>query len=485
MPKKGYYFVIDPLPSDHKICYNISEMYIKRKIDRFLENWYRNANRLPLLIKGARQIGKTASIRRFASSHYESVVEINFIEQPQFRRITADGYGAKEIVAAISRINASFRFPKEKSTLIFFDEIQAFPDIATSLKFFAQDAEYDVICSGSLLGVKYHEITSVAVGYKEDKNMFSLDFEEFLWARGYGSDLTDELLDCMIRRVPLKEATLFAVKGLFLDYCTLGGMPYVVQNYIKRQSFEGSLATQKRIVADYREDIRKYADGLDKARIEKVFDRIPAQLASETTLKFQISKVAHGARAREYAPCIEWLEDAGVANVCRCLRVPHLPLAGNYDDEKYRLFMADTGLLMGMMDPEVERDVRINRNLGIWKGALYENIVAEALAKSERPLYYWRRDESKLEMDFFLRRENELIPVEVKGGNAGTFSLNEMIRSEKYPEITWGIKLADSNIGFADGKLTMPWFCAFLLDRFLLATSKPDTSLEWFDPKSK
>ena len=314
--------------------------------------------------------------------------------------------------------------------------------------------------------------------------MFSLDFEEFLWARGYGADLSDELLDCMIRHAPLKESTQFAVKGLFLDYCTLGGMPQVVRDYVERRSFEGSLASQRRIVGDYREDIRKYADGLDKVRIEKVFDRIPAQLACETTLKFQISKVAHGARAREYAPCVDWLADAGVANVCPCLRAPHLPLVGNFDESRYRLFMADTGLLLGMMEPEVGEDVRVNRNLGIWKGALYENIVAEALVKSGRPLCYWRRDESKLEMDFFLRREDELVPVEVKGGNAGTHSLNEMIRSDKYPEISWGIKLADANIGFSDGKLTMPWFCAFLLDRFLVATSKSEKRTAWFDPES-
>lgn len=460
-------------------------MYIKRKIDEYLENWYSNPRRLPLLLKGARQIGKTESIRRFASSHYDSIVEINFIEQSRFRLITSDGYGAKEIVSAISRIDPSLHFPTAKRTLIFFDEIQAFPDIATSLKFFAQDGQYDVICSGSLLGVKYREIASVSVGFKEDKDMFSLDFEEFLWARGYGDDLTDEILDGMVRHAPLRNTTMFAVKGLFLDYCTLGGMPQIVRDYVERRSFEGSLASQRRIVGDYREDIRKYAEGLDKVRIEKVFDRIPAQLACETTLKFQISKVAHGARAREYAPCVDWLADAGVANVCRCLRTPHLPLSENFDEDKYRLFMADTGLLLGMMEPEVGEDVRVNRNLGIWKGALYENIVAEALVKSGRPLFYWRRDESKLEMDFFLRREGALVPVEVKGGNAGTHSLNEMIRSDKYPEITWGIKLADANIGFSDGKLTMPWFCAFLLDRFLVATSKGGTDRAWFDPKAR
>ena len=457
-------------------------MYLKRKIDSFFELWHADAARLPILVKGARQIGKTEAIRHFAENHYDSIVEINFVEQPKYKQITVDGYGAQEVVSAISRLNPDFRFPKGKRTLIFFDEVQEFPDIATSLKFFAQDGQYDVICSGSLLGVHYRKIASVAVGFKVDKDMYSLDFEEFLWARGYGDDLVEEILSCMRSRTPLSEATRFALRGLFLDYCTLGGMPYVVRNYIERRSFEGSLASQRRIVRDYGDDIRKYAEGLDKVRILNVFNHIPAQLANETTIKFQISKVAHGARAREYAPCVDWLRDAGVANVCYALRTPKLPLAGNYDESRYRVFMSDTGLLMGMMESEVGEDVRVNRNLGIWKGALYENIVAEALVKSGRPLFYWRRDESRLEMDFFLRRGEELIPLEVKGGNDSTKSLNERIRSEKYPDIKWGIKMADANIGYADNKLTVPWFCAFLLDRYLGEDSKTADAVAWFDP---
>ena len=457
-------------------------LYLRRKFDARLKAWKAREDRFPLIIKGARQVGKTECVRHFAeTADYASFVEVNFVEKPVFKTIVRDGYAVEDILRNLSMLDPRMRFEPGR-TLIFFDELQEFPEIATALKFFAQDGRFDVICSGSLLGVHYREISSVSVGYKEDKEMFSLDFEEFLWARGYGDDLTNELLDAMIRREPLRASTMFALKGLFLDYCTLGGMPAIVRDYVEKHSFEGSLDSQRRIVGDYKDDIRKYVDGLDKTRIIQVFDRIPAQLASETTLKFQISKVAHGARAREYAPCVQWLRDAGVANICHCLRAPHLPLAGNGDDDKYRLFMADTGLLMGMMEPEVGNDIRVNRNLGIWKGALYENIVAEALVKSERPLYYWRKDESRLEMDFFLRRGDELIPLEVKGGNAGTYSLNEIIRSEKYPEATWGIKLADANIGFADNRLTLPWFCAFLLDRYLARDEKASSNMAWFQP---
>lgn len=213
--------------------------YLRRKADAQLERWHEDVNRLPLLIKGARQVGKTETVRRFAWRHYDSLVEINFVEAPKFKKIVADGYGTNEVVSAISRIDSSMSFKDGRRTLIFFDEIQEFPDIATSLKFFAEDGRYDVICSGSLLGIHYKRISSISVGYKMD--MRGLDFEEFLWARGYGDDLREELLSAMRSRTPLKEVTLVAAKGLFLDYCTLGGMPYVVRNYIDRKSFEGSL----------------------------------------------------------------------------------------------------------------------------------------------------------------------------------------------------------------------------------------------------
>ena len=458
-------------------------MYLKRKIDSYFESWYAMPNRLPLILKGARQIGKTEAVRHFAALHYDSVVEINFIENPKFKVIVQDGYGAEDIVSAISRIESSFHFPKGRRTLIFFDEIQEFPDIATTLKFFAQNGEYDVICSGSLLGVHYRRITSNSVGFKIDCDMHSLDFEEFLWARGYGDDFAGELLVAMRERKALRVSTLTALKGLFLDYCTLGGMPYVVRDYIERRSFEGSLESQRRIVNDYRDDVRKYVTGLDQTRILNVFNRVPAQLAHEQSRKFQISKVAAGARAREYEGCVDWLVEAGVVNRCFCLKAPALPLAGNFDESKYKLYMGDTGLLIGMMEREVADDIRVNRNLGIWKGGLYENIVAEALVKSGRELYYWRRGESPLEIDFLVRSGSELIPLEVKGGNDTAKSLRTFLASG-LPHVKWGVKMADANIGYASGILTIPWACAFLLDRMLDA-GHLESSQSWFVPDFK
>ena len=440
-------------------------MYLRRKIDQILEEWY-GGRRLPLILKGPRQVGKTESVRHFAARRYDSIVEINFYEEPKYRKILDDGYGAQDIVNAISRINARWKFPPNR-TLLFFDEVQKFPDITTSLKFFAQDGRFDVICSGSLLGINYGEIESNSVGFKVDVDMSSLDFEEFLWAKGYGDDLADEMLDAMCSMQPLKSVTHDVARGLFLDYCTLGGMPDVVRSYIENNGlFAGIYDRQRQIVRDYRGDVRKYAEGLDQTRILNVFDHIPVQLARENR-KFQISKVAHGARFRDYRGCVEWLADAGVVNPCYCLLQPELPLKGNYDETKFKLYFVDTGLLISMLDEDAQDDLRTNRNLGIYKGAVFENIVAEAFTKAGLGLYYWRRGESPLEEEFFVRCGADLVPVEVKAGNSRSKSLRELIDSPRYHDIRWGIKFADANVGFSNDILTLPWFCAFLMPRML------------------
>jgi len=440
-------------------------MYLNRKIDSFLAEWYQG-RRLPLIVKGPRQVGKTASIRKFAAEHYSNVVEINFVTNPEYRHALDYGYSAQNVVNALTRINGALKF-SEGDTLIFFDEVQKFPDITTTLKFFAEDGRFDVICSGSLLGVHYREISSNSVGYKTEYEMRSMDFEEFLWTQGHGDDLIEELVDAMCAAKPIVEVTRESVRRMFLDYCTLGGMPDVVRGYVEGHgSFDGVYSRQREILADYRGDVRRYAEGLDQTRILNVFDHIPAQLAKENR-KFQISKVAHGARFRDYRGCVEWLADAGVVNPCYCLMRPELPIRGNYDDSKYKLYMGDTGLLMAMLDEDSQEDVRVNRNLGIYKGALYENIVAEALFKGGLDLRYWKRDDSPLEEEFFVRCGGDLVPIEVKSGNNRSKSLSELISSSKYPEVRWGIKLADANVGLAGDVLTIPWFCAFLIPRFL------------------
>lgn len=440
-------------------------IYLRRKADDFLTEWKKDPQRKPLIVKGARQVGKTASVSRFGKENYKEVVFINFVEEPKYKMILEDGYRTEDIIKNISRIDPSKRFT-EKETLIIFDEIQDFPDIATSLKFFKIDGRYDVICSGSLLGINYKRIESNSVGYKTDYEMKSMDFEEFLWAKGYGEEFVEELLVHMRESMPLSKVTMNVCREMFLDYCILGGMPAVVREYVERGTFEGTLQIQRQLIADYKEDIRKYADGMDQTRILNVFNHIAPQLAKDNK-KFQISKVARGARFRDYRGCIEWLWDAGLINMCYNLNFPELPLKGNYDDTKFKLYFADTGLLVAMLDDEAQDDLRANKNLGVYKGALYENIVGEALVKSGYGLYYYKREDSTLEEDFFVRTRDCLVPVEVKAVSGRSKSLRTLIESGKYSDIRWGIKLCDANIGYSGDIYTFPYFCTFLLRRWI------------------
>ena len=437
---------------------------MKRKIYRYLQEWRKSPDRKPLVVGGARQVGKTYSIRQFGSS-YRSFVEINFITQPAFKQIFSEGYDTDSVVKQISFLRPDVEF-FPGNTLIFFDELQEYPDCATSLKFFKEDGRYDVICSGSMMGLNYSDITSNSVGYKSDVMMYSLDFEEFLWARGYGDDVVESMLAHMSSRQPFSELEMQRFDSLFLEYVATGGMPEVVAHFVKNGNFGNVLAMQKQLLEDYEEDIVKYAVGLDKAKIRNVYRNIPVFLAKENK-KFQITKVAAHARSRDYVGCVDWLQDAGIVNVCHCLHQLELPLKGNYDDTKYKLYYHDNGLLMAALDDESSADLRENRNLGVYKGAVYENIVSEALAKQGYGLYYYSREDGRLEMDFFVRDNESLIPVEVKATDGATASLNNLIKSENYPDIKYGIKLCRKNIGFNGLFYTFPYFCAFLLGRWL------------------
>ena len=440
-------------------------MYFKRKIDEFLADWKNNHSRKPLIVKGARQIGKTESILHFANENYENVVYINFVLDKKYTTIVNDGYDVETVVKNITLINPSTRFIPDK-TLIVFDEIQEYPDIATSLKAFNLDKRYDVICSGSMLGINYRKIHSNSVGSKTDYEMFSMDFEEFLWAKGYEDKAINSILEHMISLTPFSETELSVYKSLFLDYCVLGGMPDVIKGYIKTGTFSQSLEIQGQIRLDYEEDVRKYAEGLDQAKIISVYRSIPAQLAKENK-KFQFSIIDKKARSREYTGCIEWLIDAGVVTECNCLNYPELPLKGNVDNSKYKLYYPDTGLLISTLDEEAQEDLRVNKNLGVYKGALYENFVAEAFVKQGLGLFYYKKDNSTLEEDFFVRSKNELIPVEVKSNNDSSKSLTALIKSDRYADIKHGIKLGDFNVGVANNIYTFPYFCAFMLKAYL------------------
>ena len=392
---------------------------LKRKVDNYLLEWKNNPDRKPLIIKGARQVGKTRSVEWFASQNYQCVIQINFVEQKRYRDIFEDGFEVDAILKNISLLNPELKFiPGD--TLFFFDELQACPNCATSLKFFKLDGRFDVICSGSLMGINYREIESNSVGYKEDYEMHSMDFEEFLWAKGYSEEFIDDLYQNMLEVKPINNLQMDVLFGLFRDYVTIGGMPEVVDSYIKNNNFSGTLAIQRQLLKDYEEDITKYVEGLDKAKVKAVYNHISTFLAKENK-RFQITKIGKNARNRDYVECVEWLADAGVINVCYCLNQPELPLKGNYDPKLYKIYN----------------------------------------------LYYYNNDRPALEMDFFVRDADSLIPVEVKANDNATASLNNLLKEDKYPDIKYGIKLGYKNIGFNGKFYTFPYFLTFLLKRFV------------------
>ncbi len=438
--------------------------YLRRKIDDFLLNW-KHRTHMPLIVTGARQVGKTASIIRFAKANYKSVVHINFALDTRFRRITSQGYSVESIIKEMSLIDGRLRFiPND--TLIFFDEIQDFPDIATSLKSFREDGKYDVIASGSLLGVQYKKIASFAVGNQETYELSSFDFEEFLWAAGRKDDFIEAIYAPMLSGVPYSDTELSVFNDLFITYCIVGGMPAVVSRYMSQQNFQGVAALQREIITSYIADARKYCEGLDQTRIIEVYKSIPAQLAKENK-KFQFSHIRKGARARDFDGCVQWLEDAGIIRRCYCLNSLELPLQGNYQADVYKLYYPDTGLLLASLDEESAEDFRLNRNIHTYKGGLLENIISEAIYKAGKHLYYYKRENSTLELDFVLRTTNSLVPIEVKASNNQAKSLKTTVKSDSYEDVCFGIKLTNGNIGYSDNIYTFPHFCAFLLPRLL------------------
>ena len=446
------------------------EKLLKRKIDKYLTDWKNRPDKKPLIIKGARQIGKTRSVEWFAGQNYASVIEINFIEQKKYREIFNDGFEVDAILKNISLLNPELKFIPG-NTIFFFDELQACPNCATSLKFFKLDGRFDVICSGSLMGISYNEIESNSVGYKEDYEMHSMDFEEFLWAKGYNDEFTADLLSHMLDVRPLSELQMDTLMSLFRDYVIIGGMPEVVSTYVRNKNFSGTLDIQRQLLKDYEEDITKYVEGLDKAKVKAVYNHISTFLAKENK-RFQITKIARNARNRDYMGCVEWLADAGVVNVCYCLNQPELPLKGNYDPKMYKIYFKDTGLLIASLDEEAQEDLRANRNLGTYKGAIYENIVGDMLVKQGYRLFYYHSDRPALEMDFFIRDADSLIPVEVKANDGATASLNRLLNDDKYNDVKYGIKLGYRNIGFNGKFYIFPYFLTFLLRRFVAESKR-------------
>lgn len=414
---------------------------LKRKIYQSLIEWKKQTEKMCLVVKGARQVGKTFIIDKFARENYENYVYINFDENPGYKVIFDGDLDVNNLIKQISLRVPNVRLVPHK-TIIFLDEIQNCPNARTALKFLALDKRFDVIASGSLLGINYKEVESFPVGYTEQLEMYSLDFEEFLWANGIEEQSILDVKEFFDKKEVVPQAMHERMMELFKEYIVVGGMPRVVNDFVKNHNFANVLKIQKAIISDYEDDIAKYADGSEKAKARACFLSIPKHLSKDYK-KFRYSLVMPSGSSRKYAGSLMWLYDAGIINFCHNLEIPQLPLEGNSKSDTFKVYMRDTGLLVAMLDEGTQEDI-IDGNLGIYKGAIYENIIGDVLAKKGKKLYYFEYN-STLEVDFFIRYERVITAIEVKSsGNSKSKSLETLM--EKYG-VKKGIKLAPSNYG--------------------------------------
>ncbi|MDR1136343.1 MAG: ATP-binding protein [Clostridiales Family XIII bacterium] len=434
---------------------------LKRKISNELLAWKQSENRMCLLVKGARQVGKTFIIRLFAEENYKHFVELNFIENPAYQAIFDGDLNTEMLIKQISlRVPNAELVPGK--TLIFLDEIQLCPRARTALKFLASDKRFDIIASGSMLGINYKDVASYPVGYVDHLEMHSLDFEEFLWAKGVRPGSIADIRGYFERLEPVPTAMHERMMELFKEYIVIGGMPRVVQEFVNTHNFANAIRLQKGIISDYADDIGKYAEGTEKTKARACFLSIPKHLSKDYK-KFQYSLVEKNGNARKFGGSLMWLYDAGIINFCYNLRAPELPLEGNAQSDAFKVYMRDTGLLMAMLDNGSQEDI-IDGNLGIYKGAIYENIIADIFTKSGKKLYYYEKN-NQLEIDFFIRRNKTATAVEVKSAdNRKSKSLNAVIQ---YHGVKRGIKLSSGNVGTAGNVEIYPLYMAMFLNEGL------------------
>lgn len=440
---------------------------LQRKIERTLIKWKNTPNHKPLIIKGCRQCGKTFSVNAFAKEYYTHVVYLNFFEHPDYKLAFEGSKQIDSIVMNLTALLPNSRFVSGQ-TCIILDEIQECSAARTALKFFKIDGRYDVIATGSLLGVCGYkgdetDYNSIPVGYEQHIEMFPLDFEEFLWANGINQEIIELLTKSLQERTPIPPAIHQRMRQLILEYTIVGGMPEVVNRFIATHNMSDVLEEQHSIITGYKEDMVKYAANEDKVRLRAVFDSIPRQLSKENK-KFQFSVIKKGARAKEYITGIQWLEDAGIIIRCRNLSITELPLEGNAIEDSFKIYMRDTGLFVSMLEDGTQFDILQGR-LYRYKGAIFENLIADIFTKMGRKLYYYRKD-SGLEIDFVIRYHSECVLVEVKASTGNTKSTKTILQHPDKYHVYQAIKLGDYNIGEKDGILTLPIYMAFLLREY-------------------
>ena len=435
---------------------------LKRKMEQKLTDWKNTKNHKPLIIKGCRQCGKTFSVLDFAKKNYKHVVYLNFFENPDYASVFSGSLEVDTIVMMLSALLGSEAVFESGHTVLILDEIQECPEARTALKFFRMDGRYDVIGTGSLLGVKGYgkEPRSIPVGSETVIDMYPLDFEEFLWANGVAAPVIDMLRQCLQEEVPVPEALHNRMKQLLLQYAVVGGMPDAVQTFVDTKQMDAVLQIQRDIVRSYEDDMVKYAERKDKSKIRECFQSIPRQLSKENK-KFQYSVVKKGSTSSKYAGSLQWIEDAGIIVRAYNLSITELPLDGNAEEDVFKVYMRDCGLFVSMLEDGTQFDI-LSGNLHGYKGAIFENLIADIFGKMGRSLYYFHKG-TGLEVDFVIRYQGECTLVEVKAATGNTKSTKTILRHPEKYHVYHAIKLGDYNVGRTEQILTLPLYMAFLL----------------------
>lgn len=438
---------------------------LKRKIEQSLLDWKNTPNHSPLIIKGCRQCGKTYSVREFAKKNYKHEVYLNFFKNPDYISIFGGSLDVNNLIIMMSALLGHEAVFEPGNTIIILDEIQDCPEARTALKFFKEDGRFDVIGTGSLLGVKGYgkQPKSIPVGSETILEMHPLDFEEFLWANGITPQVIDKLKEFLISETPVPEALHNRLRQLLLQYTVVGGMPEVVKTFVETNRMNSVLSLQRDIVHSYIDDMIKYADDSDRPLIRECFLSIPKQLSKENK-KFQYSVVKKGGTASKFKGSLQWIEDAGIIVRCHNLEIPELPLAGNAIDDVFKVYMHDTGLFVSMLEDGTQYDI-LQGNLYGYKGAIFENLIADIFTKMGRKLYYYHKD-SGLEIDFVIRYKGSATLVEVKSSTGNTKSTKTLLAHPERYHVSGAIKLGDYNIGRNDRILTIPLYMGFLLTEF-------------------
>lgn len=439
----------------------------KRKIYNQILKWKNTPSHKPLIISGLRQVGKTTIVEYFAKNNYESVVKLDFRKDSSLHNIFDGDFDIDSIIFNLSLKYQNTKFIPQK-TLLIFDELQDCPNARSSLKYFALDGRFDVICTGSLLGIKNYRITNkpsrgMPVGFEDFLYMKPMDFEEFLWANSINQSIIDNLIESITKNKKINEFIHNKMIDLFNKYICIGGMPEVVDAYIKTNNFNMVRKIQKRILmsfeADFGTHLNDYneiiVDNNARAKIIATFKSIPNQLAKDNN-KFQYSSIVKTAKGREYKSSIEWLEDYGLISRCYNLTLPELPFEYYVTPDVFKIYLNDSGLYIAMLEDDIP-DLIINSNLKIAKGAIYENIIADSFSKLDKKLYYYRKD-SGLEIDFITKFNKKVALVEVKAKNGHTKSARIILDNKDKYNVDTLIKLSSQNISSTNNIFNYPYY---------------------------